>query len=79
MTTQSKLSKPKFKVIQGDNESLMRLIHALDKAAGFKHGKEAIQAFHEASATYCAEHEAARAKRSRLKLVPKKKADEEVE
>jgi len=70
MGTQTKSSKPKFKVVQGDNECEMRLIRALDKVAGFKkHDPEDIKAFYEASETYRAENEAARSIRSRFTLI----------
>jgi len=69
MSKQPVSSKPSLTIIKGDNECELRLIRALDKAAGFKHDPEDIKDFYEASDTYRAENEAARSTRSRFTLV----------
>ena len=70
MTTPTKLPKPKLKVIQGGNEREMRLIRALDKAAGFKNDPEADEALMRAAKNYELESLAAlEASRRALKLI----------
>jgi len=52
MSKQPKAAKPKFTIIQGGNEREMRLIRALDKAAGFQNDPEADAALIRAAERY---------------------------